>query len=140
MALSAQFGNLPQMQYLERQSPLKRGYSGCVLADLLSQSLSVYVDLEKTHWHLRLNQTCHAGNFDSESPVEVAREVCTTSLRLIASISRLQRVLDPTFSPECAALLGTVQVKIAEICELANERQSELPEHIATLTSQGAST
>jgi hypothetical protein len=138
MALSAQFGNLPQMQYLERQSLLKREYSGCVLADLLSQSLSVYVELEKTHWHLRLNQTGHVGNFDSESPVEVAREVCTTSLRLIASISRLQRVLDPTFNTECAALLGTVQDKIAEICELANERQSELPEHIATLTSQGA--
>jgi hypothetical protein len=98
----------------------------------------VYVELEKTHWHLRLNQTGHVGNFDSESPVEVAREVCTTSLRLIASISRLQRVLDPTFNTECAALLGTVQDKIAEICELANERQSELPEHIATLTSQGA--
>jgi hypothetical protein len=137
MALSAQFGKSIQVQLLEHDPPSEDTNSGCVLAHLLNQSLSVYVELEKTHWHLRLNQAGYAPDFESESPAEIARDVCTISLRLIASISRLQRVLDPNFSPECAALLATVQEKIAEICELAGERQFELPERIAALAFQG---
>jgi hypothetical protein len=137
MALSAQFGKSIQMQYLERHAPTEDRNSGCLLANLLNQSLSVHVELEKTHWHLRLNQAGRGGNFESESPAEIARDVCTVSLRLIASISRLQRILDPNFNPECAALLATVQEKIAEICELEGERPFEPPERIATLAFQG---
>ena len=131
MALSAQFGKSIQMQHMERLDPSEEADSGCVLANLLNQSLSVYVELEKTHWHLRLNQPSHAHNAEADGLVEIAGEVCATSLRLIASISRLQRVLDPSLSPECAALLAAVQEKIAEICELASDRQFEHLEHIA---------
>jgi hypothetical protein len=139
MALSAHFGKSIQMQYLEHDSPSEEQNSGCVLANLLSQSLAVYVELEKTHWHLRLHPASHAVNFESEGPTEIAREVCTISLRLIASISRLQRVLDPNFSPECAALFAAVEEKIAEICELASERQFDPPERIRALVFQGPS-
>jgi hypothetical protein len=124
MALSVHLGESIQMQYLEHAASSEVKVSGCALANLLSQSLSVYVELEKTHWHLRLNSSGHAVNFESESPTEIAREVCTISLRLIASISRLQRALEPTFSPECAALFAAVEDKIAEIYELAIERQA----------------
>jgi hypothetical protein len=127
MTLTTHFGKSIRMQYLERDSPSEEKNSGCVLANLLGQSLAVYVELEKTHWHLRLNSPGRAGNFESEGATEIAREVCTTSLRLIASISRLQRVLDPNFSPECAALFAAVDEKIAEICELASERQFASP-------------
>jgi hypothetical protein len=116
MARSPHFGKSILMQYLEHDSPEKN--SGCVLANLLGQSLAVYVEAEKTHWHLRLNHAGRAVHFGSERPTEIAREVCATSLRLLASISRLQRVLDPNFSPECAALLATVEERIAENCEL----------------------
>lgn len=133
MALSAHFGKSTQMQYLEQDSPSEEKNSGCVLESLLSQSLAVYVELEKTHWHLRLNSASHAATFESEGPAEIAREVCTISLRLIASISRLQRVVDPNVSPECAALFAAVEEKIAEICELANGMQYDPLEHIATL-------
>lgn len=129
MALSAQLGKSIQMPHMERGAPSGDTDSGCVLANLLNQSLSVYVELEKTHWHLRLNQPGHARNTESNGPVEIAGEVCTISLRLIASISRLQRVLDPNFSPECAAFLAAVQQKIAEICELGGEKHYEPPEH-----------
>jgi hypothetical protein len=121
MAISAQFGKSTQMQYLEHDSPSEEKNSGCVLANLLSQSLAVYVELEKTHWHLRLKPAGHAVYFESEGPTEIAREVCAISLRLIASISRLQRVLDPNFSPECAALCAAVEERIAETSELARE-------------------
>ena len=117
MALSAHFGKSIQMQWPEEKN------SGCVLANLLSQSLAVYVELEKTHWHLRLNSASHAVNVESERSTEIAREVCTISLRLIASMSRLQRVLNPNFSPECAALFAAVEEKIAENRELVSERQ-----------------
>ena len=123
MALSAYFGESIQMQYLEHNSPSEEKNSGCILANLLSQSLAVYVELEKIHWHLRLNPAGHAVNVESEGPTEIAREVSTISLRLIASISRLQRVLDPNFSPECAALFAAVEGRIAEISELASGRR-----------------
>ena len=126
MAFSAQFGNSIELQYLELDSPSEEKNSGCVLANLLSQALAVYVELEKTHWHLRLNPADHAVNFESEPPAEIAREVCAISLRLIASMSRLQRVLDPNFSPECAALFAAVEEKIGESRELASERQFDL--------------
>src|ERR1700739_362899 len=121
MALSAPFGKSIQMQWPEEKN------SGCVLANLLSQSLAVYVELEKTHWHLRLNRPGHAVNVECERPTEIAREVCTISLRLIASMSRLQRVLNPNFSPECAALFAAVEEKIAENRELASDRQCAPP-------------
>jgi hypothetical protein len=127
MTLSALFGKSIRIQHLEDDTPSERRNSGCVLANLLNQSLAVYVELEKIHWHLRLNPAGHAVNFESESPTEIAREVCTISLHLIASISRLQRVLDPNFSPECAALYAAVEEKIAEICGLASERQFASP-------------
>jgi hypothetical protein len=110
-----------EMRYLEHDSPSEEKNSGCVLANLLSQSLALYVELEKTHWHLRLNPAGDAVNFEAEGPTEIARQVCAISLRLIASISRLQRVLDPNFSPECAALFAAVEEKVAENCELASE-------------------
>src|SRR5579863_10290769 len=114
MAVSAHFGNSPQMRHMEHDSPPEENNSGCVLANLLSQSLAVYVELEKAHWHLRLNKAGPAVNAQSEGPTEIAREVCTICLRLIASISRLHRVHDPNVSPECAALYAVVEVKIAE--------------------------
>ena len=120
MALSAQFGKSIQMQYLEHASPPEEKISGCVLANLLSQSVALYVELEKTHWHLRLNPAGHPVNFESEGPTEIAIEVCTTSLRLIASLTRLQRVLDSNFSPECASLFAAIEERIAELCELAS--------------------
>ena len=138
MALSIPFDKSIQMQYLEHDGPSEDKNSGCVLADLMSRSLSMYVELEKTHWHLRLNPARHTVNFESARPSEVAREVCAISLRLIASISRLQRVLNPDFSPECAALFAAVQEKVAEICELQSERQFDHSEQIATLV-QGPS-
>jgi len=139
MALSVHLGESIQMQYLEHAASSEAKVSGCALANLLSQSLSVYVELEKTHWHLRLNSSGHAVNFESESPTEIAREVCTISLRLIASISRLQRVLEPNFSPECAALFAAVEDKITEMYELEIEGQSDPPEHLGTLVFKGPS-
>ena len=137
MAVSAHFGNSPQMRHMEHDSPPEENNSGCVLANLLSQSLAVYVELENTHWHLRLNQAGHAVKFQSEGSTEIAREVCTISLRLIASISRLQRVLDRNVSDECAALCAVVEEKIAENRELANDRQYDPRRDIATLVFQG---
>jgi hypothetical protein len=136
MAVSAHFGNSPQMRHMEHDSPPEENNSGCVLANLLSQSLAVYVELEKAHWHLRLNKAGHAVNAQSEGPTEIAREVCTISLRLIASISRLQRVLDPNVSAECAALCAVVEEKIGENRELASDRQYDPRRDIATLVSQ----
>jgi hypothetical protein len=139
MALSAHFGESIKTQYLEHDSLSEEKNSGCVLANLLSQSLSLYVELEKTHWHLRLNPAGEAVDFEGERPTEIAREVCTNSLRLIASISRLQRVLEPNFSPECAALFAAVEEKVAENCELARGRQYDPSERIATLVFPGPS-
>ena len=127
MALSSHFGESIQMQHLDHGSSPHEQNSGCVLANVLCQSLAVYVELEKTHWHLRLNPSGNAGHFESDGPTEIAREVCTISLRLIASISRLQRVLDPNSSPECAALFAAVEEKIVANCELASEKQFALP-------------
>jgi hypothetical protein len=138
MALSAHIGKSTKMR-LEHDSPCEENNSGCVLANLLSQSLALYVELEKTHWHLRLNPPGHGVNFESEGPTEIAREVCTISLRLIASISRLQRVLEPNFSPECVALFAAVEEKVAENCELARERQCDPSDPIATLVFPGPS-
>jgi hypothetical protein len=138
MTLSAYFGKSIQMQYLEHDSPSEEKTSGCVLANLLSKSLALYIEVEKTHWHLKLNPG-HAVNFESEGPTEIAREICAISLRLIASISRLQRVLDPNLGHECAALLTAVREKIADNCELASERQYDPPEHISALVFKGPS-
>ena len=124
MALSIASGKSIQVQYLEHDSAPEEKNSGCVLANLMSQSLSVYVELEKAHWHLRLDPASHAVNFEPADTTEMAREVCTISLRLIASISRLQRVLDPNFSSECRALFAAVEERLAEICELASERSN----------------
>jgi hypothetical protein len=97
MAVSAHFGNSPQMRHVGHDSPSEENHSGCVLANLLSQSLAVYVELEKAHWHLRLNKAGHAVNFQSEGgPTEIAREVCTISLRLIASYLVYNASLIPT--------------------------------------------
>ena len=136
MAASAYFGNSPQMRHMEHESPYDENNSGCVLANLLSRSLAVYVELEKVHWHLRLNKAWDAVNAQSECPTEIAREVCAISLLLIASISRLQRVLDPNVSAECDALCAVVEEKIAENFELASDRQYDPRRDIATLLSQ----
>ena len=136
MAPCAEFGKSIRMQSSEHDSPSQPLSSGCELANILSQSLSVYVELEKTHWHLRLNPEERGVNFDSGSLTEIAREVCAISLRLIGSISRLQRVLEPNFNPECAALFAAVDEKIAEICELASEGQFDSPEHVPTVVLQ----
>jgi len=42
-AVSAYFGNSTQMRHMEHDSPSEENNSGCVLANLLSQSLAVYV-------------------------------------------------------------------------------------------------
>jgi hypothetical protein len=137
MVVSAHCGNSTEMRYMEHDSPSEENKSGCALANLLSQSLAMYVELENIHWHLRLDQAGHAANFQSQGSTEIAREVCTISLRLIASISRLQRVLDPNVSAECAALCAVVEEKIAENHELASDRQFDHREDIATLVSTG---
>jgi hypothetical protein len=137
MAVSAYFGNSPQMRHMEHDFPFEENNSGCVLANLVSQSLAVYVELEKAHWHLRLNKAGHAVSAQSEGPTEIAREVCTISLRLIASISRLQRVLDPNVGAECAALCAVVEEKITENREFVSDRQYDPRRDIATLLSQG---
>lgn len=121
MALSIPFAKSIQMDYLQHDGSSEERNSGCVLANLISQSLSIYVELEKAHWHLRLNPKGHPVTFESTGPSEIAREVCAIALRLIASISRLQRVIEPNVSPECAALFAAVQEKIAEIRELPRE-------------------
>lgn len=133
MALSTAFGKSMHVHYVERDSRSEEKISGCVLANVMRQSLSMYVELEKTHWHLRLNPAGRGAKSESADPTEIAREVCTISLRLIASISRLQRVLDPDLNPECAAMFAAVEEKITEISGLANERQFDAPEHLATL-------
>jgi hypothetical protein len=139
MALSAQFGKSMQMRYSEHDPWSAEKNPGCVLASLMSQSLAVYVELEKTHWHLRLSSTDHAANLAFEDPTEIARETCTVSLRLIASISRLQRVLNPKFSPECAALFAAIKEKIAEVCELEKGSQCDPPAQLAPLMFQESS-
>jgi hypothetical protein len=136
MAVSAYFGNSPQMRHMEHDSGSEENNSGCVLANLLSQSLALYVELEKAHWHLRLSKAGHEVNAQSEGPTEIAREVCSISLRLIASLSRLQRVLDSNVSAECAALCAVVEEKIAENRELAIDRRYDHGRDIATLVSQ----
>ena len=140
MAVSTPFGKSVQLQYLDNESPSEEKNSGCVLANLISQSLSMYVELEKTHWHLRLNSAGAAVNGDPAGPTEIAGEVCTIALRLIASISRLQRVLQPNFNPECAALFAAVEEKIAEIRELPSERQFNSFEQLEPIVFQGLGT
>jgi hypothetical protein len=139
MALSAHLGKSIQMRYSEHDRWSVEKNPACALASLINQSLAVYVELEKTHWHLRLNSTGYAANLDFEDTAEIAREASTISLRLIASISRLQRVLNPNFRPECAALLTAINEKIAENCELAIGSECDLPEHIAALVFRGPS-
>lgn len=136
MAISKPFAKSVKLEYLDTESPSEERDSGCVLANLMRQSLSMYIELEKTHWHLRLNSADHADNFESAGPMEVAREVCTISLQLISSISRLQRVLEPNVNPDCAALSAAVQEKFAEVCELSSERRST-PQSILGLLFQG---
>jgi hypothetical protein len=46
MVVSAHFGNLRKMRYMEHDSPSEENKSGCAPANLLSQSLAVYVELE----------------------------------------------------------------------------------------------
>ena len=136
MALSIPFGKSIEIEYLEHDSPSDAKNSGCVLANLISQSLSMYVELEKTHWHLRLKPAGHPVNFESARLSQIAGEACAHSLRLIASMSRLQRALDPDISPECAALFAAIEEKITEIRELQGERQFDPSEHIAILRSK----
>jgi len=60
-AVSAYFGNSTQKRHMEHDSPSEENNSGCVLANLLSQSLAVYVELEKAHRHLRLSVSPRIG-------------------------------------------------------------------------------
>jgi hypothetical protein len=59
----------------ERSEPGERK-SECGLANLLNQSLMLYLEIEKAHWHLRLNPPVQAGNFESEGSTEAASEWC----------------------------------------------------------------
>jgi len=136
MALSAHLGKSIQMRSPEDARWIVEKNPGCALASLMSQSLAVYVELEKTHWHLRLNSTGHAASLELGDPTEIAREASTISLRLIASMSRLQRVLNPNFSLEYAALFATIQEKLTEIYELGNGSECDPAEHIAFLMLQ----
>ena len=140
MAVSTPFGKSIQVQHLEHAPSSEPNNAGCVLANLMRQSVAMYVELEKTHWHLRLNPPRHKVSVECAGPTEVAREVCTISLRLIASISRLQHALDPSVSPECAALFAAVQEKIAEVCELSGEKQFNFSERLEPLVFHGLST
>ena len=129
MTDSTHVGESIEQQYLEHGSQKEAGTPGCGLANLLCQSLALYLEAEKTHWHLRLNPAGPSDHFESGSSIELAREVCATSLRLISGISRLQRVLHPNLSPDCSALLTAIGEKIAENRELAGERLHDLPKH-----------
>lgn len=137
MAYSIYLGRSIQWKNLEQGFQSEGTTSECGLANLLSQSLTLYTEAEKTHWHLRLNQESQPVNSESERSIEIAREVCAISLRLISEISRLQRALYPNVGPECAELLTAVGEKIAENRELASERQSGSPEYISALVSRG---
>lgn len=137
MAHSIQFGESIQAEYLEPDSQSEAWLSGCGLASLLSQSVTLYLEAEKAHWHLRLNPASRPVHFESSDSVEIAREVCAISLRLISGISRLQRALHPKLSPECSALLAAIGEKVAENRELADARPRDVPERIATLLFQG---
>jgi hypothetical protein len=139
MAFSTAFDKSIQVQYVERNYLSEEKGSECLLANLMSRSLSMYVELEKTHWYLRLNPAADAVNLESARPIEIAREASAISLQLVSSIYRLQRVLDPNVSPECAALFAAVEEKIAEIFELASDQPFNLSEHVKTRMFQGLS-
>jgi hypothetical protein len=138
MAHSTQFGESIRPQYLEHDPRPEGKIPGCGLANLLSQSLMLYLEAEKAHWHLRLNPAAQPVQTESGGSVEIAREVCAISLRLISGISRLQRVLHPNLGPECSALLTAIGEKIAENRELTTERLHDFPEHIPSLVLQGS--
>jgi hypothetical protein len=133
MALSAHRGKPIQIRHSEHEPWPAEKNPGCVLASLMSQSLAVYIELEKAHWHLRLNSTGYVANLEYQDPTEIARETCTVSLRLVASISQLQRALNPKASPECAALFAAIKEKIAELCELANGSQCDPTAYIVAI-------
>jgi hypothetical protein len=137
MSHSIQLGESIQAQYLEPDPQPEAWPSDCGFANLLHQSVTLYIEAEKAHWHLRLNAASQPVHFESVDSVEIAREVCATSLRLISGISRLQKALHPKLSAECAALLATIGEKVAENRELAGERLGEFPEQAATLVFQG---
>jgi hypothetical protein len=137
MAISTAINKSIDVQYMESNSLFRERDPGCLLASLMSQSLSMHVELEKIHWHLRLSHGSHAVSLESVSPVEVAREVSAISLQLVSSISRLQRVLDLKVSSECAALFAAVEEKIAEIFELASDQPFDLSQHAKTRMFQG---
>lgn len=137
MAISNTFDESIHAQHMERNSLLQTGDSGCLFANLMSQSLSMHVELEKIHWHLRLSHRSHAVSLESVSPIEIAREASAISLQLISSISRLQRVLDLKVSVECAELSAAVEEKIVEICTLAREQTFDFSHHATTGTFQG---
>jgi len=137
MALSTQFSTSIQPQYWGPDSQPEARNSGCGLANLLSQSLALYIQVEKAHWHLRLNSAAHEVNSGSDGSIEIAEDVCATSLRLISAISRLQRVLYPNLGPECASLLMAVSEKIAENRELLSGRLPDPPEQIPSTALRG---
>jgi hypothetical protein len=137
MAFATTFDKSIQVQYGERNSQSEEKGSECQLANLMSRSLSMYVELEKIHWYLRLAPAADAVNLESARPMKIAREASTISLQLVSLISRLERILQPNVSPECAAMSAAVEEKIAEICVLASEEIFDFSQHAATLTFQG---
>jgi hypothetical protein len=133
MTDSPQISESIETQYLENGSQSEVRIPGCELANLLSQSLTLYMEAEKAHWHLRLDPAAQSELLESGSSIEIAREVCATSLRLISGISRLQRSLHPSLSADCSALLTAIGEKIVENRELAGERLHDLPKHSRTV-------
>lgn len=136
MALSTAFDKSIHFQYIERSPLFPKRDSGCMFANLVSQSLSMYVELEKIHWHLRLSSSRDPISPESVSTIEIAREASAISLHLVSSISRLQSALDLDVSSECAAVLAAVEEKIAEICALASEG-FDFTQQATTRTLQG---
>ena len=116
MALSTPFG----IQKQDMEFAWEGRVSGCDLASLLSEYLTLYLDVEKTHWHLRL-AVAGPDNFEPDRCTEMAREVCAVVLRIISGIARLQLAIHPDPEPECKTLLAAVAEKIAENRELANQ-------------------
>ncbi len=136
MALSTQVGKSILAEHSEHASQSEERNSGCELANLLNQSLMLYLEIEKTHWHLRLNPSNQTGSFEYEGSIETARELCAITLQLISRIARLERDLHPDMGPECTALLDAVADKIAENRGLAREGQHDPESNIPAIAVQ----
>lgn len=105
---------------LNSKSPFKFGGKNPEgeFIDLLDRSLALYLNIEKLHWHLRLNIGCSSGQ--TGNCAELAREASLESLRLIGRISRLQQALQPGIAVELSELLAALFERQVQNLELAH--------------------